>query len=258
MKRIASRRAGFSASIVFPAFLLLIGCSHNQQWEKVDHPGSYDLVKMGNKEVDGEKFRVTNVHGKTFLSYPEVHGPSFFSAYLLEHSNVQRGETVLDMGTGSGILAIFAAEYAEHVLATDISEKALENTLINARRHNLEDKITVRKSDLFNSINPDEKFDVILTNIPIPWDEKPGEVWELQERYFQQAAKHLNPGGRIYYLAISLNNVARTKMMIEENKLKIMHIDMVHVDNNDNDYELLVYHIEHMPPAPEKNLENET
>lgn len=252
MKKIILQNPGYLLTPICLVILLTSACSQNREWVRVEHPGKYDLIRMGHKEINGEKFRVTRVNHKTFLSYPDVHGPSFFSAYLLENTKIMQGETVLDMGAGSGIQAIFAAYHAKQVLATDISERALENTLINARQHGLEDRITVRKSDLFNSIKLGETFDVIITNIPIPWNDKKEEDWDLKERYFHQVARHLNPGGRIYFLDVLLDNLPRTQKVIEENKLKIMNISMVHVDNDKNNYELLVYRIEHAPPPPEK------
>ena len=61
---------------------------------------------------------------------------------------------------------MYAAEKTNHVLAMDIDDIALENTLINARYHNVDNKISVRQSDLFNALEPDEKFDVIFSSIP--------------------------------------------------------------------------------------------
>lgn len=225
--------------------ITMAGCSQHQQWHRVEQPGSYDLTNMGDKDLDGERVRVTKVNDKIFLSYIEIDGPSFFSTYLLKHTEINKGESVLDMGTGSGIQAIFAAKNARHVLATDVSERALKNTLLNARRHGVDGKITVRKSDLFNNIKPTETFDVIIVNIPFPWYDESEENWKLMERFFRDAGGHLKQDGRIYFLAGILNNLQRTKELIESNNLKILRIDMTYIDNKDHDYELFVYLIKH-------------
>lgn len=232
-------------AILLHAILLLVGCSHNQDWVKVEHPGSLELINMGYDEHEGNKVRVTRAHDKIFLSYLEINGPSFFSTYLLENTEVKQGESVLDMGTGSGIQAVYAAENASHVLAVDIVERAVRNTQINARLHGLENKITARKSDLFDNIRSDEKFDVIISNIPFPWDEKSQEHWDIQERFFRDVGQHLNPNGRIYFLSGLMDNLPRTKQLVEKNNLKIMKANMVFIEDEKYGYELIIYQIKH-------------
>lgn len=74
---------------------------------------------------------------------------------------------VLDLCTGNGSLAIVAADYFydSEVVASDISEKALEVAAINCANYQLESRITLIRSDLFTKL-ADKKFDVILTNPP--------------------------------------------------------------------------------------------
>ena len=247
MKRVFNIKAK-NIILVFTIFIVLAGCGQHQQWNRIEHPGSYELINMGDIDLNGERVRVTKAHDKIFYSFIQTNGPSFYSTYLLEHTEVKKGESVLDMGTGSGIQAIFAAENAGRVLATDITERTLENTILNARYHGVSDKIAVRKSDLFDDIKPEEKFDVIIVNIPFPWYDESEENWKLLERFFRDTGKHLNPHGRIYFLGGILDNLPRTHKIIEKNRLKIMHVNMTYIDNNDNDYELLVYHIQHAPP----------
>lgn len=225
------------------AILVLSGCSNNQNWVKVDHPGNLELITMGYADHGEDKVRVTKAHDKIFLSLIDIKGPSFFSTYLLENTEVKEGETVLDMGTGSGIQAIYAAENASHVLAVDIEERAIRNAMINARRHGVEDKITVRKSDLFNNIMPEEKFDVIITSIPFPWDENSQGFWKLQERFFNDVGNHLNPDGRIYFLSGLLDNLPYTRELIEKNNLKIVKMSMVFIDDKKYKYEMFTYTI---------------
>lgn len=227
---------------------IVAACSHNPMWVNVTHPGDYELIRMGLTRVDGDMFRVTKAHDKTFYSHPNVLGPTFFSVYLLQHTDIHPGESVLDMGAGSGIQAVYAAEKTSHVLATDIDDVALKNTLLNARRHGVEDKISVRKSDLFNALKPDEKFDVIISSIPYAWNKETQGNWKLQERFFLDAGKHLNPNGRIYFLTGLLDNLPRTKKLIDDNKLKIMRTHMAY-DTYQN-LEPVIHVIQHAPIAP--------
>lgn len=244
-----TNRISFKA-LTLLLLLLLASCSHNQNWFKIDHPGNLELVNMGYDDHEGETVRVTKAHDKVFISYLETKGPSLISVYLLEHTEVKKGETVLDMGTGSGIQAIYAAENASHVLAVDIDEKAVRNAMLNAKLHGVEDKITFRKSDLFNNVRPDEKFDVIISNIPFPWDEKTQHYWKLQERFFSDAKKHLNHGGRIYFLSGLLDNLPRTRELVEQNNLKIARMNMAFNEDKWYTPEIIIYQFEHIPESP--------
>ena len=174
-------------------------------------------------------------------------GSDLSSTYLLEHTEIQKGESVLDIGTGTGIQAIFAAEKASRVVAMDIDEHAIKNTQLNASRLGVSDKITTRKSDLFNALKPGEKFDVIISSIPYAWGAETRGNWKLHERFFRDAVKHLNPNGRIYFLTGLLRNLAHTRGLIRKNNLRIMRVNMFY--DIDKDLEPIVYKIKHKPPV---------
>ena len=72
----------------------------------------------------------------------------------------------LDIGTGSGNIAItLATLYPDTtILATDISDKALNIAQCNAKTHNVNKQIKFLTSDLFQHING--KFDLIISNPP--------------------------------------------------------------------------------------------
>lgn len=73
---------------------------------------------------------------------------------------------ILDLGTGSGAIAISLAYYLRNsfVTAIDISDIAVETTKINIKKHNL-NNIKVLKGNIFED-NLGEKFDVLVSNPP--------------------------------------------------------------------------------------------
>ena len=141
-----------------------------------------------------------------------VYPPSEDSELLLEAVTVHAGETVLDMGTGSGILGIGAALQGGIVSSVDISEMALECAGSNAQRNNVE--IRTMRSNLFENVQG--TFDVILFNPPylpaeewsspekgdLQWDGG-GDGSETIRRFLSQLGDHLDK--RCYLLFSSLS-----------------------------------------------------
>ncbi len=90
---------------------------------------------------------------------------------ISDHSN--KKQSILDIGTGSGIIAINLALTfpGDDILATDISEDALKVAQLNADNYQT-NNVFFKQSDLFKEIN-NERFDVIVSNPPyISLDEK--------------------------------------------------------------------------------------
>ncbi len=82
--------------------------------------------------------------------------------------DAERVTEVIDLGTGSGCIAIGCA-YAfpqARVIAADISPAALEVAQINIQRHHVEDRVETLVSDLFAAVPRDRRFDLIVSNPP--------------------------------------------------------------------------------------------
>src|SRR3990170_2096091 len=88
---------------------------------------------------------------------PRVYAPAEDSFLLADAIDAKPGETVLDMGTGTGILGLIAAKNAKHVIAVDISDGALRCAEGNAVLNDALNMV-VRKSDLFSHVS--DAFDL--------------------------------------------------------------------------------------------------
>jgi methylase of polypeptide subunit release factors len=152
-----------------------------------------------------EGIAITGLEG-TITICPHVYVPSDRSvpAMFAEYGDRFAGKRVLDMGTGTGVLALLAAQLgAAELVATDSNPMAVENARINARRLGLADTIQVRgPADLFASVEG-ETFDVILFNAPWVQGEPrtlydtaiydPG--YRVIDGFMREVSNHLVPGG---------------------------------------------------------------
>jgi len=114
------------------------------------------------------------VDGAFLVVLPGVHNPSLFrSGALLAHSLADlvakhagtRRKTALDMGTGSGIGAVFAARLGYHVTGVDINPDAVRCARANAILNGVDDKCDILHGDLFELVAC-KRFDLVLFNPP--------------------------------------------------------------------------------------------
>lgn len=85
---------------------------------------------------------------------------------------------ILDLGTGSGCVAIACARQLPEaaVTATDVSAAALEVAARNAARHGVSDRIRFLEGDLFAPLAGDDRFDLIVSNPPYVPEGEAAEV----------------------------------------------------------------------------------
>ncbi len=138
---------------------------------------------------------------------------------------------VLEIGTGSGVLAEEAASYpaVKRVLAVDI-----QNTVIEYCKDKIKNaKITFQQSDLFSAI-PKQKFDCIIFNPPyLPNDAQVKDValdggkkgYEVIERFLDNTNIYLKHEGNILLLFSSLTNKNKIEEIIANNCLVAQQID---------------------------------
>jgi HemK-related putative methylase len=152
-----------------------------------------------------DDFRLERVRGVPLVVLPSVFNPKLprTGAFLAQHLDSQliAGDAdVLDMGTGSGVCAVFAARYARRVVAVDVNAAAVRCATINAMLNDVEQRLEVRHGDLFAPVTG-ERFDLILFNPPFlrgtPRDDR-DRAWrsnDVAERFAAGVADHLKPGG---------------------------------------------------------------
>lgn len=133
-----------------------------------------------------------------------------------------RGARVLDLCSGSGMLAIVAARSgAGEVTAVDISTKALVTTWLNAKLNRV--SVGILHGDLFAAV-PGRRFDLIVSNppyLPSASDDLPRRgarrAWEagpsgraFLDRICAEAHTHLAPDGVLLLVHSSLSDEQRT------------------------------------------------
>ena len=96
----------------------------------------------------------------------QVYEPAEDTFLLADNLKVTEDDTVLDMGTGCGILAVLAAEKARRVMAVDVNPYAIECGVKNAERSGVREKIEFRQGNLFQPVKANEVFSLILFNAP--------------------------------------------------------------------------------------------
>jgi len=178
------------------------------------------LHYLGRDPEHGDR-SIMSVKGLQIVVFDGVPHPSADSLHLLTHARINPGESVLDLGTGTGIQAIFAARKVNHVVATDINPRATANTQYNIQKLGLQNKIEARTGDLFAALKANERFDVILFNLRYPGDGADSPLWHVHQRFFAGVKKHLLPGGRIYYQFGFLRNLETVEKMLLKNHLQI-------------------------------------
>jgi release factor glutamine methyltransferase len=132
------------------------------------------------------------------------------------------GGSFLEVGCGAGVTAVVAARSGcAAVTALDIGASAVENTRRNAARHGVADRVRVLRSDLFDALGPDDRFDLIFWNsnfVEMGADFvnstdlhhaffDPG--YETHHRYLRDAPAHLTEHGRLLLGFADLGNVPR-------------------------------------------------
>ena len=177
---------------------------------------------------------------KEFLVYPDTFWPFADSLPLVRHFRVEPGDSVLDVGTGSGVIGVFACyRKASRVVGVDINPAAVRSATHNARMHGFAGTMEVLQSDLFESLG-DERFDVITANLPFrnkpahdvvamsQWDTD----FKVNTRFFEGVGRHLRPQGRIYFVQSNFGEIEAATRLARAAGLQVRELARESIDDS--------------------------
>ena len=156
-----------------------------------------------------------------------VYIPAEDSYMLAENLLIEDGESVLEIGTGSGIVAMYASRLTDKVTATDINADALLLAENNFKLNGIEN-IELLFGDLFEPVKS-RKFDVILFNTPyLPTDNDDVVDGDLNyafdggsngrkviDLFLNELPNHLNDGGKVQLIQSSLSGNDKTLDLLD-------------------------------------------
>ena len=153
----------------------------------------------------------------------------------LFNSGDGKDKTCLDVGCGCGILAVqLALNGASRVHAIDIDPGAVANTLENAFRSGVSERVTGNAIDLYHWV-PDERFDVVVASLyqmPVdPYEEptghRPLDYWgrNLIDHFIRLLPRLLAKDGVAYLMQLSIVGQQQTTRLLAEHGLESEVID---------------------------------
>jgi release factor glutamine methyltransferase len=165
---------------------------------------------------------IFHYHGLVIETHPEVYDPAEDSFLLLEALHIDSNDTILELGTGCGIIALDCARRGFHIVCTDINPFAVQLTRCNIERNQrlLRGSIEIRQGNLFSVLHENELFNVIIFNppyLPTKKQEKVGGWFDIAtdggwnglrvtKQFIQGLKKHLLDTSRAYFIFSSLSS----------------------------------------------------
>lgn len=157
-----------------------------------------------------------------------VYVPAEDSYLLADNLEIENGQSVLEIGTGSGVVAMYASRLTDKITVTDINFDACQLAEKNFAENGIEN-IEVLFGNLFEPVK-DRKFDVILFNTPyLPTEEEDiidsdlnyafdggSDGRKIIDRFLNEVKNHLNEGGCVQIIQSSLSNTEQTLVKLDQ------------------------------------------
>lgn len=118
------------------------------------------------------------------------------TAALVRAMEIQPDEALLDLGCGTGLLALAAARRGAHVTAVDADLCAIESARLTLQANGVTGEVSL--SDCAQAVL-DRRFDVVLCNPP--FHQGVGVEYDVAHQMIRDAATVLRPGGRFYLVS---------------------------------------------------------
>ncbi len=157
-----------------------------------------------------------------------VYVPAEDSYMLADNLEIKSGQSVLEIGTGSGIVAMYASKLTDNITVTDINFDACELARKNFEDNGIEN-IEILFGNLFEPVK-DRKFDVILFNTPYLPTEDNDVIDDtinyafdgglngrkIIDLFLNEVSNHLNDGGIVQMIQSSLSGNSETLDKFDE------------------------------------------
>lgn len=198
-----------------------------------------EISQLFLKEIRSQSATTLDIEGIRIKTCPNVFPPqssfSQSSERLNELFSNIRDKRILDMGTGTGFQAIQAAKQgAAMVIAVDINPQAVQCAIENAALNDVSHKVSVLESDLFEKISPNDRFDVIIANLPIVDFPVEGIVesalydpdFQIHKRFLAAAKQYLYADGYIVMTHINFKgptDFAEFEQLLNSNDYHVAH-----------------------------------
>lgn len=190
-------------------------------------------LRAYHKLIKGPRF--VKVLGERFIVLPGVLNPigTYSTSLVARNISVKKGEDVLEVGCGSGVLAVFAAKMGARVVAVDSSEEAIRCTRVNVALHGVFRRVEVILGNLYEPVTR-RKFDRIISNPPyLPLEPRDdldrhwccGSDLSILRQLIVGLPEHLKPKGRALLTFSSLTGVSAMKKILSEAGLKWRVVD---------------------------------
>ncbi|HXG91251.1 MAG TPA: peptide chain release factor N(5)-glutamine methyltransferase [Blastocatellia bacterium] len=232
--------------------------------EEVDEARYQEYLRLVERRAAGEPLQYITGHqefyGLDFIVKPGALIPRPETEFLVERVinlaqaetaaydlSDKRGQLIVDVGTGSGCIAVTVAAFVKNarVIAIDISRAAIEVARANAERHNVADRIEFLEGDLLEPLQErafEASVDFIASNPPYVDESKPELVqrevrdWEprvalyggadgldFYRRLLNDAPKYLKPRGYMI-IEIGYSQLDAIRNLIDATALELIDV----------------------------------